>query len=61
MSRRNRFVMIEDSFADMSIDEQNRILPILVGLNRQKQRNGAALADKPKSATPPAKQEELPQ
>lgn len=62
MSRRNRFTMIEDTFADMTLDEQNRLLPILVGLNRQKTRNGASLADRtpaPAPAKPPTQAQEL--
>lgn len=56
MSRRNRFTMIEDTFADMTLDEQNRLLPILVGLNRQKTRNGASLADRTPAPAKPASQ-----
>ena len=58
MSRRNRFTMLEDTFADMTLEEQNKMLPILVGLNRQKTRNGAALADR--TQKPPAVPRETP-
>ncbi len=51
--RRNTFEVIEDEFSDLALDEQARLLAVLNGLHRQKQRHGAALADKETSASQP--------
>jgi hypothetical protein len=52
LKRRNKSEIIEDSFADLTVEEQDRLMPVLQGLYRQKKRGGAALADIPKKDPP---------
>lgn len=52
--RRTKAEIIEDSFADLTLQEQERLMPVLQGLYRQKKRGGMALADLPKKDPPAA-------
>lgn len=45
MKRRNKTQVIEDSFSDLSLDEQGKLLVILSAIHRQQARAGAALHD----------------
>jgi Flp pilus assembly CpaE family ATPase len=42
--------MIEDAFTEMPLAQQAQVLAVLNALHRQRQRNGAALADIAKKA-----------
>ena len=48
--RRNKIEVLEDSFSDLTLDDKRRLMPVLQGLLRQHERNGAALTEKPRPA-----------
>ncbi len=51
--RRNKIEILEDGFADLTLDEQRQLMPVLRGMLTQSERHGAALADlEPKTKRP---------